>query len=219
MNIHSYGDYCLKITAKPGGRATDDLIIWVDPCDKSSGLRAPIGQADILFFSHVDGIDTEAVGLKGERVTIDTPGEYAIKGVNAFGITSFRDTEEGALRGQNTIFVLQVESMNLCFLGGLGHDLTPAQVEKIAAVDILFVPAGNRDTLSVKQLDEVIRKIEPAMVIPVHYRTDGMTLDLDDEKVFCGEVGNCPSEKVSKLSLKKKDLEGKSMEIVLMERA
>lgn len=219
MNIQYYGDYCFKITTKPFGRATEDIVIWTDPCDKSTGLRAPQGQADIVFLSHSNGVDIEALGLKGDRVTLSNPGEYAVKGVNAFGITSYQDTENGTLRGQNTLFVFQVESMNLCFLGALGHDLTPQQVEKIAAVDILFIPVGNHDTLAIKQLDEVIRKIEPALIIPMHYRMDGMSVAIDDEKVFCAEIGNCPVEKVSKMSLKKKDLEGKSMEIVIFEKA
>jgi hypothetical protein len=218
MNIQYYGDYCFKITAKPGGRATDDIVIWTDPCDVSTGLRNPLGQADILFVSHENGVDAEASGLRGERVTLRNPGEYAIKGINAFGIASYQDKESGASRGQNTIFVFQVESLNLCFLGALGHELSPAQIEKIATVDILFIPIGNRDTLAIKLLDDVIRKIEPAIVIPMHYQMDGMNLDIDDEKVFCNEIGNCPSERIAKFTIKKKDLEGKSMEIVILEK-
>lgn len=218
MNIQYYGDYCFKITAKPGGRATEDIVIWTDPFDASLGLRTPQGHSDIAFLSHTNGVDTELSGFRGEGVALANPGEYAVKGVNAFGIASYQDTEKGALRGQNTIFIFQVESLNLCFLGALGHDLSPAQIEKIAAVDILFVPVGNQDTLAVKQIDDVIRKIEPGIVIPMHYKLDGMTCAIDDEQVFCTEIGNCPSEKIAKLSVKKKDLEGKSMEIVLLEK-
>jgi hypothetical protein len=216
MNIQYYGDYCFKITAKPLGRATEDIVLWTDPCGTASGLRSPQGQADVLFLSHTNGIDAEASGLKGNRMMLNHAGEYAINGVNAFGIATFQDIENGALRGQNTIFEFQVESMRLCFLGALGHELNATQIEKISSVDVLFVPVGNKDTLAVKSLEEVIRKIEPAVIIPMHYKLDGMTQDIDDEKVFCGEMGNCPVERVSKLSLKKKDFEGKNMEVILM---
>ncbi|MDD5083894.1 MAG: MBL fold metallo-hydrolase [Candidatus Moranbacteria bacterium] len=219
MNIQYYGDYCFKIVAKPGGRATEDIVIWTDPCDKSTGLRSPQGQADIIFLSHDNGVDVEAAGLKGERATLRNPGEYAIKGINAFGIASYQDMQSGAERGQNTVFVFQAESLNLCFLGALGHELTPAQIEKIAAVDILFIPVGNHDTLAIKQLDDVIRKIEPSLVVPMHYKMDGLHLPIEDEQTFCAEIGNCPSEKIAKLTVKKKDLEGKSMEIVIFEKA
>lgn len=218
MNIQYYGDYCFKITVKPGGRATDDVVLWTDPPEKSVGLRLPQGQAHAVFFSHDGDIDISPTGFKGDYIRFRDPGEYAVQGINVIGIQSFRDDQNGALRGQNTIFVLHTEGFNICFLGALGHELTPQQIDKIALVDILFLPVGNRDTLNVKQLDDVIRKLEPSLVIPMHYAIDGMISDVDDIKVFCDEIGNCPSEKIQKLTVKKKDLEGKSMEIVLMEK-
>jgi hypothetical protein len=219
MMIQYYGDYCFRMTAKPGGRATEDVTVWTDPYGQSLGLRAPQGPADLVLLSHSNGADADLAGLKGAPVVLDTPGEYAAKGINILGIPSFRDMESGASRGQNTIYVFQVESMSLCFLGALGHELSPAQVEKIDQVDVLFVPIGNHDTLATKQIDELIRKIEPALVVPMHYAMPGMKLSVGDEKAFCNEVGNCPSEKAAKLNIKKKDLEGKSMEIVFLERA
>ncbi len=218
MLIQYYGDYCFKITAKPGGRATDDIVIWTDPCDKSTGLRSPQGQADLVLVSHTNGVDISMSGMKGDPVMLDIPGEYAAKGVNILGLGSFQDMQGGAERGQNTIFTFQVEGLSLCFLGALGHEPTPDQIEKINQVDILFVPVGNHDTLEIKKVDDVVRKIEPTMVIPMHYKIPGLTLSLEDEKLFCGEVGNCPAEKQAKLNVKKKDLEGKSMEVVLLER-
>lgn len=219
MLIQYYGDYCFKITVKPGGRATEDIAIWTDPYDKTLGLRAPQGQADIVLLSHKDGVDAELSGLKGEPVVIDMPGEYAAKSVNVLGLATARDGESGAIRGQNTMFVFQVEGLNVCFLGGLGHELSADHIEKADHVDILFVPVGNRDTLVVKQTDELIRKIEPSIVVPMHYKMSGMSAEIEDEKAFCNEVGNCPAEKVTKFNIKKKDLEGKGMEIVLFERA
>lgn len=219
MIIQYYGDYCFKMTAKPGGRATEDIIIWTNPCDKSVGLRPPQGQADIVLLSHSDGIESDASIFKGDPVVLDMPGEYAAKGMNILGLSAFRDAEHGMTRGQNTLFVFQVEGLNLCFLGGLGHELSADHIEKLDHVDILFVPVGNRDTLAVKTVDELVRKIEPALVIPMHYTLPGMHADCDDEKAFCNEIGNCPEEKTLRLNVKKKDLEGKSMEVVLFERA
>lgn len=219
MNIQYYGDYCFKIIAKPGGRATEDITIWTDPCHKSTGLRPPQGQADIVFISHGNDIDTDFSGLRGTPIVIKTPGEYAAHGINASGIASFQDNENGETRGQNTLFVFQVESINCCFLGAIGHELSPQQLEKIDNVDILFIPIGGKDTADIKHLDEMIRKIEPTIIIPMHYKMDGLTLSIEDEKSFCNEVGNCPAEKVAKLNIKKKDLEGKNMEIVLFERS
>jgi hypothetical protein len=51
----------------------------------------------------------------------------------------------------------------------------------------------------------------------MHYKIKGTTADIDDEKKFCSEMGNCPKEKVSKINIKKKDLEDKTTQIVLMD--
>ncbi len=215
MNIQYYGDYCFKITTKPGGRATDDIVIVIDPSEKDTGLRAPQGQIDLVLKTHSSEKDRD---IAEEINLFDCPGEYDMRGIPVFGFPSFRDEEGGALRGKNTIFVFQSEDIALCHLGALGHELPVDIIEKIGHVDILFVPVGNKDTLAIGKIDELVRKIEPSIVIPMHYRFPGFETESDDEKEFCKEVGNCPETTLPKLVLKKKDLEGKSMEVVILER-
>jgi L-ascorbate metabolism protein UlaG (beta-lactamase superfamily) len=217
MNIQYYGDYCFKISTKPAGRATDDVIIWTDPLEKGSGLRAPQGEADIVFLTHGDAIAARE-SLKGSPVVLDAPGEYAAKGIAALGFPSFRDGQGGAERGQNSIFVFESEDIHVCFLGAVGHDLSPELLDKLNGVDILFIPVGGSDTLSAKVAAEMVRKIEPNIVIPMHYRIPGLTLPLDTEKAFCEAIGSCPKETLPRLNIKKKDLEEKMLEVVLLER-
>ena len=217
MNIQYYGDYCFKISTKPAGRATEDIVIWTDPLEKGSGLRAPQGEADIVFLTHTDSGVVKDV-LKGTPVILDAPGEYAVKGVSALGFLSFRDDQEGAVRGQNTIFVFESEDIHVCFLGAIGHDISPELLDKLNGVDILFVPVGGSDTLAAKLISEMVRKIEPCVIIPMHYQIPGLSVPLQTEKAFCDAIGSCPADAVSKLNIKKKDLEGKMMEILLLER-
>lgn len=215
MNIQYYGDFCFKITTKPGGRATDDIVVVIDPCEKDSGLRAPQGQIDLTLKTHTSEKDRE---IAVETTVFDCPGEYDVKGITLFGFPSFRDEESGTLRGKNTIFVLQSEDITLCHLGALGHELPAHILEKIGHIDILCVPVGNKDTLAIKHIDGLVRKIEPGIVIPMHYRFPGFETESEDEKTFCREIGNCPEIALPKLALKKKDLEGKNMEVVILER-
>ncbi|NTV40860.1 MAG: MBL fold metallo-hydrolase [Candidatus Moranbacteria bacterium] len=217
MQIQYYGQSCFKITSKPGGRATDDIVFFFDPFGKDLGIRPPQGQADIVFVSHnhFDHNNTET--LKGQPVIINVPGEYAVKGINVVGIDSFHDMEEGAKRGRSTIFILEVEDLKICHLGDLGSDLTGKQLEEIDGVDVLFIPVGGTFTIDGKKAAELIKKIEPAIVIPMHYKLEGLKPEIDDLQKFCDEIGNCPNEKTIKLNIKKKDLEGKSMEVVIMD--
>ena len=215
MNIQYYGHSCFKITTKPAGRATEDISIFFDPFDKSVGLRPPQGQADIIFVTHQHHDHNNIEALKGNPIVIDTPGEYAIKGVNAVGIDTFHDTKEGSLQGKNTVFTIDSEDIKVCHLGDLGAELSPHQMEEME-VDILFVPIGGKYTLDGEKAADLVRKIEPKIVIPMHYKINGSTIDIDTEKKFCDEMGNCPKEKVSKINIKKKDLEDKNMEVILM---
>lgn len=216
MNIQYYGDYCFKITTKPHGRATDDVVIVTDTPEKGLGLRAPMGEAQILLLSHQSPEASEHEVVKGEPVKIFAPGEYSAKGVAILGFPSGRDTEGGAKRGQNTIFLFETEEMRLCFLGALGDEPAADVIERLSGVDVLFVPAGGGDTLAVERIDELVRKIEPKTVIPMHYKIAGMTTSLPDETRFCKVMGNCPKESVAKWNVKKKDLEGKNLEVVLL---
>ncbi len=217
MNIQYYGHSCFKIVTKPNGRNTDDVVVFFDPFDKSIGLKPPQGRADIVFVSHLQHSDHNNIGVfKGEPIVVDTPGEYSVKGINVTGVDSFHDDKEGAERGRNTVFVLETEGIKVCHLGDLGTDLNEKQMEAIGAVDILFIPVGGTFTIDGKQAGKLVKKIEPKIVIPMHYKAPGIKLNISDEKEFCAEMGNCPKEKINKINIKEKDLVDKNMEVVLM---
>jgi L-ascorbate metabolism protein UlaG (beta-lactamase superfamily) len=216
MNIQYYGHSCFKISTKPAGRGQEEVTIFIDPFDKSIGLRPPQGQADLVMVTHQHFDHNNISALKGEPRVVDIPGEYSVKGVNIIGIQTFHDKKEGAERGLNTAYVIDSEDIRLCHLGDLGDKLNEKQLEMINGVDILMIPIGGNYTIDFKEAVDLIRKMEPKVVIPMHYKMKGTTAKIDDEKKFCNEIGNCPREKISKYNFKKSDLEGKNMEVVLM---
>lgn len=214
MIIQYYGHSCFKITTKPAGRGREDVAIFLDPFDKKIGLRPPHGQADLVMVSHDHYDHNNVSALKGDPAVIDIPGEYSVKGVNIVGLASEHGPTENPVI--NTIYILESEELRICHLGDLGTKLDEKQLEEIDGVDILMIPIGGNYTLDAKGAVDLIKKIEPAIIIPIHYKINGSTVDVTDEKKFCAEIDNCPKEKVSKLNIKKKDLEGKNMEVILM---
>lgn len=217
MIIQYYGHSCFKITTKSEGKNSDGVIAFTDPFDKEIGLKPPQGRADVVFISHNQHKDHNNVdALKDNPVIVDAPGEYSVKGINVTGIDSFHDDVEGAKRGRNTIFILDTEDIRICHLGDLGVDLNVKQLEKIGDVDILMIPVGGNYTIDFKLAARISKKLSPSIIIPMHYKIKGTKIDLSDEKDFCSEMGNCPKERINKINLKKKDLEEKNMEILLM---
>ena len=91
MQIQYYGHSCFKITTKPAGRATEDIIIFMDPFDKETGFRPPQGQSNIVLISHDHHDHNNLEALKGDPVVLDTPGEYSVLGTNIVGIDTFHD--------------------------------------------------------------------------------------------------------------------------------
>lgn len=216
MQIQYYGHSCFKITTKPAGRGAEDAVIFLDPFDKSIGLRPPQGNANLVLVSHNHPDHNNSAALKGDPHIIDIPGEYSVKGVNIIGINSFHDDKNGAERGNNTIYIVETEDLRICHLGDLGCDLTEKQLEMINGVDILMIPIGGKHTLDGEQAVKIAKKIEPAIIIPMHFKMKGLVFDIEDEKKFCSEIGTCPKEKVAKINIKKKDLAEKKMEVIIM---
>lgn len=216
MNIQYYGHSCFKITTKPAGRGQEEITVFLDPFSKEIGLRPPQGQADLILVSHDHHDHNNISALKGDPRVLDIPGEYSVFGVNIIGINSFHDNKSGEERGKNTIFILESEEIRICHLGDLGSDLSEKQLEQINGVNILMIPIGGKYTIDGEKAVDIIKKIEPNIIIPMHYKIKGSNVDVDDEKKFCSEIGSCPSQKMAKISLKKKDLEEKSMEVILM---
>ncbi len=217
MIIQYYGHSCFKLTTKPAGRGQADVNIFLDPFDKSIGLRPPQGSADLVLVSHDHPDHNNVAAIKGEPSVIDIPGEYSVKGVNIVGFPSFHDEKDGAERGSNTIYVLESEDLRICHLGDLGTDLTEKQYDAISGVDILMIPVGGGGyTIDGEKAAKMVKKIEPRVVIPMHFKTKGVTAKIDDEKKFCDAIGNCPTERVAKLNFKKKDAEDKKMEVIIM---
>lgn len=191
-------------------------MIFTDPFDKSVGLTPPRGSANIVTVSHghFDHANTES--LSGEPLVIDGPGEYETKGVSVKGIFSFHDDKEGKERGENTIFVIEVEGIKICHLGDLGQKkLTDEQLEQIDEVDILMIPVSG-PFIDAEQAAEIINQIEPRIVIPMHYKIPGLELKFAGVEDFLKEMGVGKKETVDKLTLKKKDLPQEDMEIQVM---
>lgn len=148
-----------------------------DPYDPYIGFKMPKVSADIVTVSHdhQDHNNVAAVSktAKREPFVISGPGEYEVSGVFFFGVPSFHDRENGAKRGQNTIYVINMDGMRLVHLGDLGHKLTDEQLEEINGADILFIPVGGNHTIGPRVAVEVTGQIQPKIIIPMHYKTAG----------------------------------------------
>lgn len=215
MNIVWYGHSCFKIQTKPW-RKSEEVTIFTDPFDKAIGIRPPQGSADIVSVSHFHYDHNNIDAIKGDPFVIDSPGEYEIKGVQIEGIDSFHDKVEGKEKGRNTIFVIDSEGIRVCHLGDLGHALNQEQLDRIGSVDVLLIPVGGKYTLDADLAEKVCGQIEPKIIIPMHFKVEGLKIDLDDEKKFLSAMGSKFENNTPKLTLKAKELGEIESKIIVM---
>ncbi len=117
------------------------------------------------------------------------PGEYEISGALIIGIATFHDEEKGSQRGKNTAYLMEVDDISVCHLGDLGHVLTTEQVEEIGHVDVLLLPVGGISTIDAPMAAEIVRQLEPKVVVPMHYKTGALSRELEPVDRFFKETG------------------------------
>jgi L-ascorbate metabolism protein UlaG (beta-lactamase superfamily) len=102
-----------------------------------------------------------------------TAGTHSSPLGDVIGVASEHDEAAGTQRGPNTIFVFTLDGVRVCHMGDFGQrGLREEQAEAIGAIDLLFVPVGGGPTLGAEGAVEVIERLQPRWVVPMHYRTE-----------------------------------------------
>ena len=115
---------------------------------------------------------------KEKSIIITDVKQRILSGVDIRGINSFHDEVKGAKRGRNNIYIFTLDGITFCHLGDLGHILDEETAEQIGKIDILFIPVGGTYTLDASDAWEVIKIINPKIVIPMHYKIEGLSLPI-----------------------------------------
>lgn len=204
MVISYHGGQCFKV-------AFGGTTLAFNPIAKQSSLTPVKFGADAAFVTmwHPDfnGVEQVAHGTK-QPFVVDGPGEYEIGQVTArgFGVQTTYDSEER----YNTIYQVNLEDMNLVFLGAIAEpEIDPKILSELGNIDILFVPIGGDDVLGVPQASKLAVKLEAKLVIPMQY--DAATL-----QSFLKEESKDSLQPVEKLTLKRKDVSVMSGEVAVL---
>lgn len=208
MEITWLGHSCFLIRGK-------EKTIITDPCHPDLGYRLGEPEADIVTVSHFHPGHSYIEGVANEPKQIKSPGEYEIGGTFITGISTFHDDKKGESKGKNTIYVIEMDGITLCHLGDLGHPLGPHLVEELGDVDILFLPVGEVSTIPVDTALEIVRQLEPPIVVPMHYKTEAFTGNLSLVGKFLDKMRIRELEVKPKLSITSSSLPPTTQTIVL----
>jgi len=204
MEITHLGHSAFKMQGKHVTLVTDpykeDLV----------GLKFPKVTADIVTVSHQHDDHNFIGGISGNPIIVAGPGEYEIKGVRIIGIASYHDAAKGSQRGKNTIYHFVIGGVSIVHCGDLGDKLDDNAIDRLDNVDLLMIPVGGFYTISAKEAAEIIYRLEPKVVIPMHYHTPKLNQDnfgkMASVDIFLKEMGREGIQPQAKLTISKDKL-------------
>ncbi len=209
MQIDYIGHSCFALESGAG------LRIVTDPFG-DVGLPLPPLSADILTVSH-GHYDHNNVSAVAHDKLFDRAGKYEYGGATIEAFRSMHDDVHGAKRGENLIFSFELDGMRIVHLGDCG--MRAEELPAGLSPDILLIPVGGNYTIDAREAMRYIAALSPGIVIPMHYRVDGLRVDIDGVEKFLKFAKELYPVSYAKggLSLTKASLPS-STKIIVMER-
>jgi L-ascorbate metabolism protein UlaG (beta-lactamase superfamily) len=195
MIIHWYGHAAFLI------RANGTRIILDPYRSPDSGGYEPIEEpADVVVVSHENDRYHSHLGqvvppfqvVRGLELP---PGGREVLGIRFEAIRVFESPEKLA-EDEVTIVHFRVEGLHVVFLGDLGHSLDEAELGPIRGADVVLVPAGGPPTIDFPLIPPLIEAIGPRIVVPMHYKTPRINLNIQPVERFLQELPGWPVEVV-----------------------
>lgn len=176
VEITWLGRNCFRLKGRDG-------VVLTDPCPPESGYVIGKQTANVVTISNRnDSGYSYREGLTSAHI-LDAPGEYEVGGILVTGIATKR-----ADGNRNIVFVCEIDGIRV---GHLGLASTQG-IEEIKDVDILLFPAGGGNSLGGPAAADVMTKVDPRVAIPMNFKTDAETADLQPLETFLKETGAKP---------------------------
>lgn len=193
----------------------------MDPFDGTKmGKKFPKVEADIITISHDHSDHNARNVVEGNPLVIEIPGEYEKFDIRISGFETYHDKQQGAERGKNTMYKVEMDDISILHCGDLGHTLSSEMIEEINGADIVLIPVGGFYTIDADEARQVVEKLEPSIIIPMHYKVADMNPEIMDKLApvedFLSKIGVTEPERMKTLSIKKGDL-GEDTRIIVLE--
>lgn len=206
MKIRWLGHSAFAVTADNG------KVILTDPFE-AGGYNGAIGyrkidiKADIVTVSHSHPDHNGGVKyITGKPQVIDKAQEYTINGIKIKGVLTDHDNNGGKERGKNIIFICEMDAVRLAHLGDLGQMPSDEQLKAIGPVDIIMIPVGGHFTIDAAQATEISKKLNPKVVIPMHYKTEILDFPITSVETFLAGKSNIKRQNSNEVVFSKNSL-------------
>jgi L-ascorbate metabolism protein UlaG (beta-lactamase superfamily) len=179
---------------------TEGVRVIVDPYrSPDCGGYEPISDpADVVvvshvndrYHSHIDQIFPPFQLVRGLEIP---PTGTTVHGITFHAIRVY-ETPERLPDDVVTIIHFRSEALHVVFLGDLGHPLTDDEIAPIRGADVLLVPAGGPPTIALDEIPPLLHAIRPKLVVPMHYKTPKINLNIRPVEDFLARFPGVPVE-------------------------
>ena len=155
------------------------------------------------------------------QLTLEGPGEYEVSDFSIRGMPAVRHIDADDSLPVSTIYRVEVGGVNIAILGNIAPKLSEDQLESIGVVDMVVIPVGGGGyTLDATSAASLVRKIDPKVVIPVHYADAALKYEVPqgDLETFTKELG-APVEETAKYKIKSASAVPEALTTVVVTRS
>ncbi|MDA0239797.1 MAG: MBL fold metallo-hydrolase [Proteobacteria bacterium] len=111
--------------------------------------------------------------LHGWDVGKGTPRhDVTLKDMRVFSVPTNDGAALGIFRYPSSVFVIQSNGLCIAHMGLTAEVLDPTMVKRLGRIDVLMVPIDRRVTSSFEEIVANIKRINPRIVVPMHYNAE-----------------------------------------------
>jgi L-ascorbate metabolism protein UlaG (beta-lactamase superfamily) len=205
MDMQFYGANTIVLSNKTNRVVIDDNLTTL-------GAKGVARDGDIDVFT---GQHQPVAGTP--KIVLDMPGEYEVSNISVFGLQARAHMDEADTQSA-TMFKITVGDVKVLVTGHVYPKLTDTQLEAIGLVDVMFVPVGgNGYTTDATGALQLIKQIEPKIVIPTHYNDSRLKFEMPQAELedALKTLGMEPKERVAKFQFKPAEVTDTTQLVVL----
>ena len=172
----TYFGHCAFRWETPGG-----LTVLADPYRNQAGRYwfsrlFPVVHSDLGLISHAH-FDHDAADRLPEAASIlRMPGEFIAGDLQIRGIGDFHSGPSRLSDFPNVMFRLEVSGVSFLHIGDNRVDWPTDVARAVGEVDVLLVTVDDSiHLLTYDEVDGLVRRLEPRVVVPMHYAIPGIT--------------------------------------------
>ncbi|MBI4268574.1 MBL fold metallo-hydrolase [Candidatus Uhrbacteria bacterium] len=213
MILQWHGHACFKASG-----SQIDASVVIDPFDASIGLKLPRLSADVVLVTSSDSAHGNWQAVKGAATApfvIEYPGEYEVRGVFATAVAAIKKNG----KDKTLLLSLGLDDVVIGHLGTIDRQLTESELDALGRIDILLLPVGGDAMLNASLAVEVLKEIEPRVVIPMQYKIPGAKIEAAPVDQFLKEYGIKDAERLDKIKLLKRDLPAEETRVIVLNQS